>query len=220
MNALPLVLLLLIIDAKVAAVWGQIRLRGRRTKRDKKLDFDDRTAAATKEESSCQEIDLELTGTKWNLTKFTWNSSQDEGGDETLQPVDLTRERRGMTLEIEEDGTSGTCGNNLCWGVSEKIEVKRLRPSSREAKIQQPRLGPDDKIFWIHDLARTRMMSTPQEEAYAKMLTRSPYSYKTCVDSSTEHTQLHLFEVDIDDDGGPVQGRLMAEYDQIKLNLV
>ncbi len=211
MNKLLLVLLLLIIDANVAAASGQIRLRGR-IKSDKKLhsedkklhsedrDSDDKTAAATKEESNCQDIDLDLIGTRWNLTEFAWNSSQEEGGEEILHPVDLTRERRGMILQIEEDGgTSGSCGNNYCWGVREKI---------------------GEKMFWIHGLARTRMMSTPQEEAYAKMLTRSPYSYKTCVDSSTEHTQLHLFEVDIDDDGGPVQGRLMAEYDQIKLNLV
>jgi hypothetical protein len=64
------------------------------------------------------------------------------------------------------------------------------------------------------------MTSTPQEEAYAAMLTRSPYTYRTCVDSATNHTKLYLLEVvDTDDDGNPKQGRLMAIYDQIQLLL-
>lgn len=192
---LLLILLLLIIDANVAAASGQIHLRGRRAKAEKELDSEDRTAGATKEESNCQDIDLDLIGTKWNLTSFTWDSSPEGEGEEILQPVDLTRERRGgMTLLIDEDGTSGICGSNYCWGVTEKI---------------------GDKMFWIHDLARTKMMSTPQEEAYAAMLTRSPYIYTTCVDSITKHTQLHLFELDIDNEENLVQGRLMAVYDQI-----
>ena len=204
MNALLFILLLVIIDVDVAAASRRIHLRGRIDKSDKKTESSqdhqgqDRAANATEEETMCQDVDIDIIGTKWNLTSFAWDSSLD-GGEETLQPVDLKRERRGMTLLIEQSGTSGTCGNNVCWGVTEKIA---------------------EKMFWIHDLARTRMMSTPQEEAYAAMLTRSPYTYTTCVGSSTNHTQLHLFEVDIDSNGTLVQGRLMAKYDQIGLLLL
>jgi len=199
MNAILLILLLLIIDANVSAASGRVRhLRGERTKSDKLHNPQDRTADAAVEDSICKDVDMDLVGTKWKLTNFTWHGFPD-GGEETLKPVNLTRERRGMTLLLEEDGFSGTCGNNLCWGVAEKI---------------------GDKMFWIHALARTKMTSTPQEEAYAAMLTRSPYTYRTCVDSATNHTKLHLFEVvDTDDDGNPKQGRLMAIYDQIQLLL-
>eukprot|EP00984_Skeletonema_dohrnii_P014738 scaffold6247_cov97-Skeletonema_dohrnii-CCMP3373.AAC.3 len=198
MNAILLILLLLIIDVNVSAASGPRHLRGERTKSNKLDDPQDRSADATEEESICQDVDMDLVGTKWNLTNFTWHGFQD-GGEETLKPVNLTRERRGMTLLLEEDGFSGTCGNNLCWGVAEKI---------------------GGKMYWIHDLARTSRMSTPQEEAYAAMLTRTPYSYNTCVDSATNHTKLHLLEVDMDDDGKLVQGRLMAIYDQIQIELL
>jgi len=196
MNAILLILLLLIIDANVSAASGRLHLRGERTKSNKLDDPQDRTADAAEEDSICQDVDMDLVGTKWKLTNFTWHGFPD-GGEETLKRV--TPQRHGMTLVLEEDGFSGTCGNNLCWGVAEKI---------------------GDKMYWIHDLARTSRMSTPQEEAYAAMLTRSPYTYRTCVDSATNHTKLHLFEVvDTDDDGNPKQGRLMAIYDQILLLL-
>ena len=61
------------------------------------------------------------------------------------------------------------------------------------------------------------MASTPQEEAYAAMLTKSPYIYHTCVDSCTDQQKLQLFEVDIDNDDNLVPGRLMAVYDQMQL---
>mmetsp|Transcript_6444 Transcript_6444/g.9737 ORF Transcript_6444/g.9737 Transcript_6444/m.9737 type:complete len:198 (+) Transcript_6444:63-656(+) len=197
MNATLLILLLLIIDANVSAASGRVHLRGKRAKSDQIDDPQRRTAdTAEDDESICQDVDIDLVGTKWNLTNFTWYGFAD-GGEETLKPV--TPERRGMTLLLEEDGFSGTCGNNLCWGVAEKI---------------------GDNMFWIHALARTKMASTLQEEAYAIMLTNSPYTYRTCVDSATNHTKLHLFEVvDTDDDGNPKQGRLMAIYDQIQLLL-
>mmetsp|Transcript_24969 Transcript_24969/g.38295 ORF Transcript_24969/g.38295 Transcript_24969/m.38295 type:complete len:199 (-) Transcript_24969:80-676(-) len=198
MNAILLILLFLIIDANVSAASGRVHLRGKRTKSNKLDDPQDRTADAAEEDSICQDVDMDLVATKWNLTNFTWHGfPEPDGGEETLKPV--APERHGMTLLLEEDGFSGTCGNNLCWGVAEKI---------------------GDKMFWIHALARTKMTSTPQEEAYAAMLIRSPYTYRTCVDSATNHTKLHLFEVvDTDDDGNPKQGRLMAIYDQIQLLL-
>eukprot|EP00985_Skeletonema_marinoi_P010351 scaffold4866_cov147-Skeletonema_marinoi.AAC.4 len=195
MNAILLILLLLIIDANVSAASGRVR-RGKRTKSNKLDNPQDRTADAAVEESICQDVDMDIVGTKWNLTNFTWHGFPDGAEEGTLKPV--TQERRGMTLLLEENGFSGTCGNNLCWGVAEKI---------------------GDNMYWIHDLARTSRMSTPQEEAYAAMLTRSPFTYKTCVDSATNHTKLYLLEVYIDDDGKLVQGqgRLMAIYDQIQI---
>ena len=197
MNAILLILLLLIIDANVsaAAASGRVHLRGERTKSDKLHNPQDRTADAAVEDSICKDVDMDLVGTKWKLTNFTWHGFPDER-EETLRPVNLTRERRGMTLLLEDDGFSGTCGNNLCWGVAEKI---------------------GDKMYWIHDLARTSRMSTPQEEAYAAMLARSPYTYKTCVDKATNDAKLHLLEVYTYDDGKLVQGRLMAIYDQIQI---
>ena len=196
MNATLLILLLLIIDANLSAASGRVHLRGKRAKSDKLDDPQDRTADAAEEESICQDVDMDLVGTKWNLTNFTWHGFTD-GGEEALKPV--TPERHGMTLLLEENVFSGTCGNNLCWGVAEKIR---------------------DKMYWIHALARTKMRSTLQEEAYVTMLTNSPHKYKTCVDSATNHTKLHLLEVvETDDDGNPKQGRLMAIYDQIQLLL-
>eukprot|EP00984_Skeletonema_dohrnii_P009045 scaffold3397_cov70-Skeletonema_dohrnii-CCMP3373.AAC.1 len=121
MNAILLILLLLIIDVNVSAASGPRHLRGERTKSNKLDDPQDRNADATEEESICQDVDMDLVGTKWKLTNFTWHGFPDEG-EETLKPV--TRERRGMTLLLEEDGFSGTCGNNLCWGVAEKIGGK------------------------------------------------------------------------------------------------
>ena len=200
MNAILLILLLLIIDANVSAASDRVHLRGERTKSSKLDDPQDRTADATVEDSICQDVDMDLVGTKWKLTNFTWYGFPvPDGGEETLKPV--TQERRGITLLLEENGFSGTCGNNLCWGVAEKI---------------------GDNMFWIHDLARTSRMSTPQEEAYAAMLTNSPYTYRTCVDSATNNTKLHLLEVDMDDDGKLVQGqgRLMAIYFEIQSELL
>lgn len=195
---LQILLFLLIMDATVAAASRRIHLRGsKRTKSNKLAEPQDRTVEAAEEDSICEDVDLELVGTNWNLTNFTWSGVYPGVGETTLLPVDLTRERRGMTLLIGKTGTSGTCGNNLCWGVSEMIA---------------------DNVFWIHSLARTKMMSTPQEEAYAALLTNGPYVYSTCVDSSTNQTKLNLFEVvDRDEDGNLIQGRLMAIYDQIPM---
>ena len=191
-------LLLLIMDATIAAS-HRIHLRGNRRTKSNKLDEpqDKRAAAEAEEDSICKDVDLDLVGTNWNLTNFTWSGGFPEEGEKTLLPVDLTLERRGMTLLIGEAGTSGTCGNNLCWGAISSEMIA-------------------DNVFWMHSLARTKMMSTPQEEAYAALLTNAPYVYNTCVDTSTNQTKLNLFEVvDIDNDGDLVQGRLMAIYDQI-----
>lgn len=197
MNPL-LIAVALLLHADVVAGSSRIHnhLRGRVAKSDKP---DTQVRDNTVADELCQEVDsMDIFGTKWNLTDFTWGDLE-AGQEEMFQPVDLTRERRGMILLIEDDRVSGTCGNNLCWGVADFFEHDTL------------------KMFWIHDLARTRMMSTPQEEKYAEMLVRSPYIYKICVDSSTEHTQLHLFEADIDNDDNLVQGRIMAVYNQIEL---
>jgi hypothetical protein len=204
MNLL-LIAVALLFYADVAAGSSRIHnhLRGRIAKSDK-IDSQvrDNTVAGADADEPCQVLDMDnIFGTKWNLTHFTWGDLE-AGQEETLQPVDLTRERRGMTLLIEDGRVSGTCGNNMCWGVTDFFEHDTLQ------------------MFWIHDLARTRMMSTPQEEKYAKMLVRSPYIFKTCVDSSTEHTQLHLFEADIDNDDNLVQGRIMAIYNQIELPML
>ena len=200
MNIL-LIAVALLFYADVVAGSSRIHnhLRGRIAKSDKPdSQVRDNTVAGADADELCQEVDMDIFGTKWNLTNFT-RGDLEAGQEETLKPVDLTRERRGMTLLIEDGRASGTCGNNLCWGVTDFFEHDTLH------------------MFWIHDLARTRMMSTPQEEKYAKMLVRSPYIYKTCVDSSTEHTQLHLFEADIDNGDNLVQGRIMAVYNQIEL---
>lgn len=203
MNSLLLILLLLILNTNIAAASRQIHLRGGRRTKANKLDEPqqdrnaDAAAAAREEDSICNDVDVDLVGTHWNLTNFTWNGVFPEEGEKTLRPVDLEQERRGMTLVIGETGTTGTCGNNLCWGVSEKIA---------------------DNVFWIHSLARTKMMSTPQEDAYAALLTNGPYVYHTCIESSTNQTKLNLYEVvDKDDQGNLVQGRLMAIYYQIHL---
>ena len=206
MNSLLLILLLLIMNTNnIAAASRQIHLRGGRRTKSNKLDEPqqdrnaDAAAAAREEDSICKDVDNNLVGTHWNLTNFTWSGVFPEEGEKTLRPVDLEQERRGMTLVIGETGTTGTCGNNLCWGVSEKIA---------------------DNVFWIHSLARTKMMSTPQEEAYAALLTNGPYVYHTCIESSTNQTKLNLYEVvDKDDQGNLVQGRLVAIYDQIQLFL-
>ena len=211
MNALLLILLLLIINANVnTAASGRIHLRGRRAKSSKFYEPQRRNVDATEEDSiicQCQETDISLVGTKWNLTHFAWHGDPDEG-EETLHPVNHTRERRGMTLLLEENGTSGTCGNNICWGVSEEIAYNNTSSANNNT-------SSSNKIYWVHDLARTRMVSTPQEEAYAAMLTRSPYIYNTCVDNCTNHTKLQFLQVDIDDDDNLVPGICMAEYDQM-----
>ncbi len=213
-NALLLILLLLLMDANVAsATSGRIHLRGRRAKSSKPHESKHRNADTAEEDSTCQCIDndIDLIHTNWNMTHFTWKGFQGDE-EETLHPVDLTRERRGMTLLLERSGSSGTCGNNRCWGVSEEI----ANDSSSSANSSSSS-NSNDKIYWIHDLARTRMASTPQEEAYAVMLTRSPYIYHTCEDSCTNRNKLQLFEVDIDEDDNLVPGRRVAIYDQINL---
>ena len=216
MNTLFLVLLLLFIDANVAATEsGRIHLRGRRAESNKLHEPQHKNAesnfvtklklklklwlrnvkVAEDSKCQCQNNDIDLVGTKWNLTHFVWHGDPDEG-EETLRPVNLTQERRGMTHIFKENGSiSGSCGNNLCWGTRKNIAYKMYR---------------------IPGLATTRMMSTPQERAYIAMLTRSPYIYNTCVDSCTNRTKLQLFQVEKDDAENLVPSMLMAEYDQLQ----
>jgi hypothetical protein len=204
MNTLALIILLFftIVNAEVAAGSGvrahmHMHVRGSGSEeKAEKLE-----TAGVAEESFCQDVAMDIIGTIWNLTDFRWGSFE-EGEEEPLQPVNLTHERRGMILKLGENTTSGSCGSNLCWGVVEYFQEETLN------------------IIWIHQLARTRMRSTPQEEAYAVMLSRSPYTYTTCVDSSSGRKQLQLFEGEMDDDGNLVRGRLMAVYNQTELSLL
>mmetsp|Transcript_25582 Transcript_25582/g.36500 ORF Transcript_25582/g.36500 Transcript_25582/m.36500 type:complete len:219 (+) Transcript_25582:92-748(+) len=214
-NALLLILLLLILDANVAAAAAaaggassRIHLRGRRAKSNKHNEPQHRNAVEEDSTCQCLDNDIDLIGTKWNLTNFTWHGDPEEV-EESLHPVNLTQERRGMTLLLESYGSSGTCGNNICWGVSEEIPGNDISSSTISNSTY--------KMYWIHDLARTRMRSTPQEEAYVEMLTRGPYIYNTCVNNCTNRTKLQFFEVDIDDDDNLVPGRRMAIYDQMQL---
>lgn len=210
-NALLLIFFLLLMDANIVAASSRIHLRGRRAKSSKSHEHHQKNVGTTEEDSTCQciENDTDLLGTKWKLTNFTWKGFQDDE-EETLHPVNLAQERRGMTLLLEGNGlSSGACGNNLCWGVTEEIAKENSSSANNGSS--------NNKIYWIHDLARTRMASTAQEEAYAAMLTRSPYIYHTCEDSCTNRNKLQFFEVDIDDDDNLVPGRLMAEYDQMDL---